>query len=112
LRTCKPRAVARELRREVAEAAGAAEGVLRRTAAAASRPRLDSEEEEDEELELLEDERGVPPRVSFFEPASCFAPTAVSAAGWEGAAATGTDSLESGAPAAGAASAGAVAEWE
>ena len=111
MRTCKPRAVARELRREVAEAAGAAEGVLCRTAAAASRPRLDSEEE-DEELELLEDERGVPPRLSFFEPAFCFAPAAASAAGWESTAATGTDSLESGAPAAGAASAGAVAEWE
>jgi hypothetical protein len=113
LRTCKPRAVARELCREVVEAAGAAEGVLRRIAAAASRPRLDAEEEEeDEELELLEDERGAPPRLSFFEPASCFAPTAVAAAGWEGAAATGTDSLESGAPVTGAASAGAAAVWE
>ena len=111
MRGCEPRAGARVLHCVVAEAAVAAKGVLCMTAAAASRPRLDSEEE-DEELELLEDERGVPPRLSFFEPASCFAPVAASAAGWEGAAATGIDSLESGAPAAGAASAGAVAEWE
>jgi hypothetical protein len=54
--------------------------MLRGTAAAASRPRPE-EDVEDEELELLEDERGVPPRLSFFEPASCFAPAAVSAAG-------------------------------
>ena len=110
MRTCKPCAIARELRRGGAEAAGAADGMPRGIAAAASRPRLDSEEEEDEELVLLEDERGVPPRLSFFEPAFCFAPAAASAAGWECTAATGTDSLESGAPAAGAASAG--AEWE
>ena len=112
MRTCKPRAVARELRRGVLEAAGAAEGVLRRTAAAASRPRLDSKEDEDDERELLEDERGVPPRLSFFEPASCLAPAAASAVGWDGAAAASADSLESVVPAAGAASAGAVAEWE
>ena len=80
MRECKPRAGARELLREAAEAAGAAEGVLRMTAAAASRPRIDSEEE-DEELELLEDERGVPPRLSFFEPSFCFVPAAFSAAG-------------------------------
>jgi hypothetical protein len=43
-------------------------------AAAASRRRLDPEDEDDEELELLDEERGVLPRLFFFEPASCFAP--------------------------------------
>ena len=60
MRTRRPGAVARVLRRGAGEAAGAAEEMLRGTAAAASRPRLDPEEEDDEELELLDDERGVP----------------------------------------------------
>ena len=81
MRIRRPGAVARGLRRGVEDTAEAAEGMLRGTAAAAFRPRLDSDEEEDEELELLDDERGVLPRLSFFEPASCFAPTAGSAAG-------------------------------
>ena len=112
MRTRRPGALARELQRGVGDTTDAAEGMLRGTAAAASRPRLDSEEEEDEEPELLDDERGVLPRLFFFDPASRFAPTAGSVAGWEGAAGTGANSLESEAPAAGAASAGAVAEWE
>ena len=75
MRTRRPGAVARKLRRGAGEAAGAAEEMLRGpAAAAASRRRLDPEDEDDEELELLDEERGVLPRLFFFEPASCFAP--------------------------------------
>ena len=81
MRTRRPSALAREMRREVGDAAGAAEGMLRMMAAAASRPRLDLDDEEDEELELLDEERGVLPRFFFFEPASCFAPPEGSAEG-------------------------------